>query len=75
MKEIRDLFGQIPDVLEDAWIKVAQNEIEEAKKIIDNVPKQHPFEIRNNEVEYLDWETCEKVLDSYSKRKYLMEGW
>ena len=31
-EDIRDMFGQIPDVLEDVWVYVALNEIEEAKR-------------------------------------------
>jgi len=43
LEDIFNIFGQIPDALEDVWIMVALNDIEEAKKIIDAVPKQHPF--------------------------------
>ena len=75
LKDIYDMFGQLPDVLEDVWVKVAENEIEEARSIIDAVPRQHPFEIRNSAVERVDWESCSTVLDSLEKRKYLMKGW
>lgn len=43
---IYHVFGQIPDVLEDAWIAVAQGERERAKKIIDALPQAHPFELQ-----------------------------
>ncbi|PRR70129.1 phospholipase D-like domain-containing anti-phage protein [Clostridium thermopalmarium] len=73
---IHELFGQIPDILEDVWVKVAVNEVEEARKKIDEIPKQHPFELRYHvHVGKVDWESCEKVLDSKEKRKYLMTGW
>ncbi len=75
LKSIYDMFGQIPDVLEDVWVKVAENDIEYAKSIIDSVPEQHPFEIRNSTVEHIDWESCETVLDSFEKKKYLQKGW
>jgi hypothetical protein len=69
------MFGQLPDVLEDVWVKIAENEIEEARKIIDAVPAQHPFAIRNSTIEHIDWETCSTVLDAVEKRKVLMQGW
>lgn len=75
LESIRNLFGQIPDVLEDVWVKVALNEIEEAKHIIDALPKQHPFELRYNQVKKINWESCSNVLDSSEKKKCLMEGW
>lgn len=75
LENIYNLFGQIPDILEDVWVKVALNEIEEAKHIIDAVPKQHPFELRYNQVEPVDWESCAKVLDNIERKKILMKGW
>jgi SNF2 family DNA or RNA helicase len=73
---IHGMFGQIPDVLEDVWIYVALNEIEEAKRRIDEFPNQHPFELRYHvNVDKVDWECCAKVLDRREKRKHLMEGW
>lgn len=73
---IYGMFGQIPDVLEDVWIDVALNDIEEAKRKINTIPKQHPFELRYHvHVGKVDWESCVKVLDNREKRKYLMMGW
>jgi len=73
---IYGMFGQIPDVLEDVWIHVALNDIEEAKKKIGAIPKQHPFELRyHTNVGKVDWESCARVLDSKEKRKHLMTGW
>lgn len=75
-ENIYGMFGQIPDVLEDVWIDVALNDIEEAKRKIDAIPKQHPFELRYHvNISKVDWESCAKVLDSKEKRKYLMIGW
>ena len=42
LQGIYQLFGQIPDVLEDAWIAVAQGERERARKIIDALPRPAP---------------------------------
>ena len=40
---IHDLFGQIPDVLEDVWIYTALGEKDEAKKLIRSIPLKHPL--------------------------------
>ncbi|PKM83667.1 MAG: helicase SNF2 [Firmicutes bacterium HGW-Firmicutes-13] len=76
LKSITNMFGQLPDVLEDVWIKIAANEREEAEKIIDNMPKVHPFENRyNKSVSNIDWESCVTVLNKKEKRKYFEEAW
>jgi superfamily II DNA/RNA helicase len=75
LKDIYNLFGQIPDVLEDVWVEVAIGEKENAKRIIDAVPVEHPFEMRYTNVEPVDWETCATVLSSQEKKRILREGW
>lgn len=75
LKDIFSLFGQIPDVLEDAWVKVALGEKEEAKRIIDALPEQHPFEIRYSRVENVNWESCSTVLSTKEKKRYLATSW
>lgn len=75
LKNIYQLFGQIPDVLEDVWVALALGDKERAEKIIDSVPEYHPFELRYSEVEPIDWETCQLVLDANEKKKILMRGW
>jgi len=34
LENIFQMFGQVPDVLEDIWVNVALGEIEEAKKLL-----------------------------------------
>ncbi|MBI9031446.1 DEAD/DEAH box helicase family protein [bacterium] len=76
LQNISSIFGQLPDVLEDVWIQIAQGEIDEAKKIIDNVPDKNPFEIRyNQKVSNIDWDSCTSVLNALEKRKYFRSGW
>lgn len=76
LENIHELFGQIPDILEDVWIDVALNDIEEAQRKIDEVPKTHPFGLRYHvNVERVDWESCVKVLDRAEKRAHLKIGW
>jgi hypothetical protein len=53
---------------------VPRNE-EEAKRVIDAVPKRHPFEMRYDRFENGDWESCSRVLDSAGQLEALREGW
>lgn len=75
LNNIFDLFGQIPDILEDAWIAVAEGDIEEAKRIIGAVPTQHPFELKYKRPAPVPWETCAKVLDAQTRVEALRKGW
>lgn len=76
LENIHDMFGQIPDVLEDVWINVALDEIEAASKIIDEVPKLHPFKVKYEKgIGQVNWENCTKILDSKEKIKHLLSGW
>jgi len=75
LRNIYDLFGQIPDVLEDVWVALALGDKERAEKIIDSVPEYHPFDLKYSEVEPVDWETCRLVLDANEKKRILMQGW
>lgn len=70
-----DLFGQIPDVLEDAWIAIAQGDVERAKEIIGGLPEQHPFELKYQRPAPVNWESCSKVLDSKARLEVLRVGW
>ncbi len=75
LHDIHNLFGQIPDVLEDVWVSVALGEREQAKKIIDVLPGSHPFEIRYAAVEKINWESCRDVLDQREKERLLRAKW
>jgi SNF2 family DNA or RNA helicase len=80
LKNIQDLFGQIPDTLEDVWVEVALNKLEEAEKQIVDFSENdiHPFynKYQNQEnVKPINWEACTLVLDNYEKRKLLSKGW
>jgi len=80
LKNIQDLFGQIPDTLEDVWVEVALNKIEEAEKRISDFSENdmHPFYNKyqkQENIKPINWEDCTEVLDSYEKKKFLMKGW
>lgn len=75
LQDVYNLFGQIPDVLEDAWVLMALGEKEQAQKIIDALPEIHPFDLRYTTVQKVDWETCREVLDAGEKWRVLQQGW
>lgn len=56
---------------------VALNNKAEAERIIDEVPKQHPFELKyeRQAIGHVDWESCTQVLNEREKRKCLISGW
>jgi hypothetical protein len=75
LQAIYGLFGQLPDTLEDAWVAVALQNEERARQIIDKVPESHPFEMRYDRIEPVDWESCSTVLDSHGQLESLLKGW
>jgi len=77
LKSIHDIFGQIPEVLEDVWIAMAQNDEKRAEEAINKVPKKHPFELKyeQNILKTEDWQSCTFVLDKGEKLKELLRGW
>jgi len=54
---------------------VALKDIDTAMHTIDAVPTRHPFEVRYQKVEKVNWESCANVLNAADRRKYLAEGW
>ncbi len=75
LQEIFSLFGQIPDVLEDTWVLIAEGEIDEAKKLIASVKPTHPFDEKYSRVESIDWESCREVLSASDVYEQLVGKW
>lgn len=77
LQEIYSLFGQIPDVLEDVWIAIAQNDETRAELAINKLPQKNPFILKYEESipDCGDWEKCALVLDKADERKELLRGW
>ena len=75
LESIHQMFGQIPDVLEDVWIDLAMGEIAKAQKTIDAVPKQHPFALKYHNIDQVKWESCSEILDEHQRKKHLLQGW
>ena len=76
MESIHQLFGQIPDTLEDVWVKIALDEEQEAHQLIDRAAAtRNPFDAKYSEVEDADWESCSLVLDPQTVKEQLSRGW
>ena len=76
LESIHQLFGQIPDTLEDVWVKLALESEQEALQLIDRTAAtQNPFDAKYSKVEDADWETCALVLDPLAVREQLSCGW
>jgi superfamily II DNA or RNA helicase len=75
LENIHNIFGQIPDTLEDIWVMIAKDQEQAAYKKIDEVPEAHPFEVRWERIENVNWETCHRVLEEGSQIEVLKKSW
>jgi superfamily II DNA or RNA helicase len=77
LKGVYAMFGQIPEVLEDVWIAMAQNDEERALEAINKMPKKNPFMLKYEMSipDCGDWEKCAIVLDKKEKLQELLCGW
>lgn len=76
LEAIHELFGQIPDTLEDVWVQVALNDEQAVQQLIDQTTAtRNPFDIKYSRVEDADWETSPIVLDPISVKEKLSLGW
>ena len=71
-----ELLWQIPDTLEDVWVKVALNDEKAASQLIDRTAAtRNPFDAKYSKVEDDDWETCASVLNGVSMKELLSKAW
>jgi superfamily II DNA or RNA helicase len=77
LKSIYGIFGQIPEVLEDVWIALAQKDEQRALEAINKMPEKNPFKLKyeTDIPKSADWEKCEFVIDKQEKRRELLRGW
>jgi len=76
LSAIHDLFGQIPDTLEDVWVQVALQDEQQARQLIDRTAAtRNPFDAKYSVVEDADWESCSSVLNSVSVKELLSKAW
>ena len=73
---IHEIFGQIPDTLEDVWVQVALNNEKEARQIIDQTSvMRNPFDEKYSKVEDADWESCASVINATSTKELFSKPW
>jgi len=77
LQSIFSLFGQIPEVLKDVWVEIAQGNIERAELAINNLPLKNPFVLKYEETipDCGDWEKCSIVLDKNEEIRELLKWW
>ena len=76
LEAIHKVFGQIPDTLEDVWVKIAQNDEEAANQLINRAASsRNPFDEKYSKVEDADWETCATVLNAIRVKEILSSAW
>jgi len=76
LEAIHDLFGQIPDTLEDVWVKLAFKKEREATQLIDRTQAtRNPFDEKYSQVVDDNWESCEKTLNPISVKEQLSKAW
>lgn len=77
LAQIHLKIAQIPDTLEDVWIDVAANNIEQAMERINAIPQQSQFTIKYETIppKTKDWDKCAEVLDKSEKMTQLLRGW
>lgn len=76
LEAIHELFGQIPDTLEDVWVQVALHDEQAAQQLIDRTTAtRNPFDVKYSKVEDAEWETCASVLNGMSMKELLSRGW
>jgi len=76
LEAIHDLFGQIPDTLEDVWVHMALQDEEKARQRIERTSEtRNPFDLKYSHVEDADWESSPLVIDPFEVNDLLTKGW
>ena len=77
-KGVYNLFGQIPDAIEDIWVHAARNDAKGVEDRINAIKlKPAPFieKYEMNIPACNDWEKCTEVLDKREKMAELRKAW
>lgn len=78
MKDRYDLFGSLPDTIEDVWIDNIETLEEHLSQFTERKKQANAFDLRYGSTvqpEGAGWETCEKVLGRRDVVERLSEGW
>lgn len=73
-----DLFGSLPDTIEDEWIQDIENLDEYLSQFTEKKRRANAFDLRYGQTvmpEGPGWELCEKVLARRDVIERLSEGW
>ena len=78
MKDRYDLFGSLPDTIEDDWIEDIEHLEERLRQYTERKKRANAFELRyanTVQPEGPGWELCERVLARRDVVERLSEGW
>jgi superfamily II DNA or RNA helicase len=78
MKDRFDLFGSLPDTIEDDWIENIESLDEKLKEFTEHKKRANAFDLRYGSTvapKGPSWELCEKVLARRDVVERLSEGW
>lgn len=75
LQGLYDIFGQIPDILEDVWIDVAVNDLEEARQRIKKIETRSSFEIKYDQIQDFNFENCKQVVNQHDIDEVLYRPW
>ena len=78
MKDRYDIFGTLPDVIEDDWIDDEEELEEQLKNFTERRSRANAFDLRyagDVDPKGERWELCEKVLARNDVKKRLSRGW
>jgi superfamily II DNA or RNA helicase len=76
LEQIHNLFGQVPDILKNVWIEVALDNMQEAERLIEDMPRINPFDNRYSQISAIPgWDTWNEVLNRKDKLDELRKGW
>ena len=78
MKDRYNLFGSLPDTIEDDWIVDIENLEAQLKQFTERKKQANAFDLRYGssvQPEGQDWELCERVLARRDVVERLSEGW
>jgi hypothetical protein len=70
------MFGQIPDTLEDVWVKIAQNDEQAAQQLIERAASsRNPFDENTARWRMRIGEPATQVLDPIRVREIVSTPW
>lgn len=68
-------YDRIAGYFSSSVLEVALSREQEAKKLIEAVSTAHPFELRYDKIETVDWESCATPLAEEPQLEALWKGW